>query len=172
MAGERRGHVLQTTALINEAFVRLIDWQVEWQNRAHFFGSRDADAPHTRAIRTRQHAVKRGGQAMQVSLSATVSDHTRNNPHLVALDDALSALEKLMRARRARSVAFLWRVESGGRQKCCRSPSARCAATGVWRKMVTSAVERNGMTQNAINESASFLIRRWKSALVPRRRAG
>src|SRR5262249_59194902 len=39
MAGERRGHVLQTTALVNEAFVRLIDWrQVEWQSRAHFFG--------------------------------------------------------------------------------------------------------------------------------------
>src|SRR6266516_4377324 len=39
LAGERRGHVLQTTALVNEAFVRLIDWQrVEWQNRAHFFG--------------------------------------------------------------------------------------------------------------------------------------
>ena len=39
LAGEQRGHVLQTTALVNEAFVRLIDWkQVEWQNRAHFFG--------------------------------------------------------------------------------------------------------------------------------------
>ena len=39
LAGERHGHVLQTTALVNEAFVRLIDWrQVEWQNRAHFFG--------------------------------------------------------------------------------------------------------------------------------------
>lgn len=39
LAGERRGHVLQTTALVNEAFVRLIDWrQVEWQGRAHFFG--------------------------------------------------------------------------------------------------------------------------------------
>ncbi len=40
LAGERHGHVLQTTALVNEAFVRLIDWQqVEWQNRAHFFGA-------------------------------------------------------------------------------------------------------------------------------------
>ncbi len=39
LAGERPGHVLQTTALVNEAFVRLIDWQrVDWQNRAHFFG--------------------------------------------------------------------------------------------------------------------------------------
>jgi RNA polymerase sigma-70 factor (ECF subfamily) len=39
LAGERSGHVLQTSALVNEAFVRLIDWQqVEWQSRAHFFG--------------------------------------------------------------------------------------------------------------------------------------
>src|SRR5215510_1435682 len=39
MAGERPGHLLQTTALVNEAYLRLIDWQnVEWQNRAHFFG--------------------------------------------------------------------------------------------------------------------------------------
>ena len=39
MAGERQGHLLQPTALVNEAWLRLIDWQnVEWQNRAHFFG--------------------------------------------------------------------------------------------------------------------------------------
>src|SRR4051812_8620463 len=39
MSGERRGHVLQATALVNEAYLRLVDWkQVEWQNRAHFFG--------------------------------------------------------------------------------------------------------------------------------------
>jgi RNA polymerase sigma factor (TIGR02999 family) len=39
MAGERKGHILQTTALINEAYTRLIDWKnVKWQNRAHFYG--------------------------------------------------------------------------------------------------------------------------------------
>jgi RNA polymerase sigma factor (TIGR02999 family) len=39
MAGERTGHVLQATALVNEAYMRLIDWKnVEWKNRAHFFG--------------------------------------------------------------------------------------------------------------------------------------
>ena len=39
MAGERRGHVLQPTALVNEVYVRLVDWHnVKWQNRAHFFG--------------------------------------------------------------------------------------------------------------------------------------
>jgi len=105
MAGERPGHVLQTTALINEAFVRLIDWQqVEWQNRAHFFGVAATLMRHILVQFAReQHAVKRGGQAVQVSLSAAVSDHTRNNPDLVALDDALSALEKFD-ARQARTV--------------------------------------------------------------------
>jgi RNA polymerase sigma factor (TIGR02999 family) len=39
MAGERAGHVLQTTALVNEAYLRLVDWKnVKWQSRAHFFG--------------------------------------------------------------------------------------------------------------------------------------
>src|SRR4028118_2221440 len=39
MAGERPGHVLQATALVNEAYLRLVDWRdVEWNNRAHFFG--------------------------------------------------------------------------------------------------------------------------------------
>ena len=105
LAGERRGHVLQTTALINEAFVRLIDWQrVEWQNRAHFFGVSATLMRHILVQFAReQKAAKRGGQAIQVSLSAAVSDTTRQNPDLVALDDALDALEKLD-PRQARTV--------------------------------------------------------------------
>jgi RNA polymerase sigma-70 factor (ECF subfamily) len=97
LAGERRGHVLQTTALINEAFVRLIDWhQVEWQNRAHFFGVSATLMRHILVQFAReQHAAKRGGQAIHVSLSAAASDSTREDPDLVALDDALAALEKL-----------------------------------------------------------------------------
>src|SRR5947207_6163554 len=71
LAGERHGHVLQTTALVNEAFVRLIDWQqVEWQDRAHFFG---VSAKIMRHILVRfaqeQQAEKRGGRAMQVTVS-------------------------------------------------------------------------------------------------------
>src|SRR5215469_12614088 len=71
MAGERRGHVLQTTALINEAFVRLIDWrQVEWQSRAHFFGVAATLMRHILVQFAReQQAAKRGGGAIQVSLS-------------------------------------------------------------------------------------------------------
>ncbi len=104
LAGERRGHLLQTTALVNEAFVRLIDWQqVEWQNRAHFFGVSATLMRHILVQFAReQQAAKRGGQGVQVSLSeAAVS--TRHNPDLVALDDALTTLEKL-NPRQARIV--------------------------------------------------------------------
>ena len=70
MRGERQGHTLQTTALINEAFLRLIDWKnVSWQNRAHFFG---ASAQLMRRIlvdfaRSRRNA-KRGGDVSRVTL--------------------------------------------------------------------------------------------------------
>jgi len=105
MAGERRGHVLQTTALVNEAFVRLIDWrQVEWQDRAHFYG---VAAVLMRRILVHfareQQAAKRGGQAIRVSLSDAAAISARQEPDLVALDDALTMLEKLD-PRQARTV--------------------------------------------------------------------
>ncbi|MCI0525448.1 MAG: sigma-70 family RNA polymerase sigma factor [Acidobacteria bacterium] len=97
MAGERRGHILQTTALVNEAFIRLIDWRnVEWRNRAHFFG---LAAQIMRRIlvdfaRARK-SDKRIGDEIQVSLSEAASIPTERSPDLVALDDALLALEKM-----------------------------------------------------------------------------
>src|SRR6266542_432799 len=80
LAGERHGHVLQTTALVNEAFVRLIDWQeVDWQNRAHFFGVSATLMRHILVQFAReQQAAKRGGQAMQVSLSEAAAVSTRD----------------------------------------------------------------------------------------------
>jgi RNA polymerase sigma-70 factor, ECF subfamily len=105
LAGERQGHVLQTTALVNEAFVRLIDWQqVEWQSRAHFFGVSATLMRHILVQFAReQKAAKRGGQAIQVALSEAGSLGTRHNPDLVALDDALTTLERLDQ-RQARIV--------------------------------------------------------------------
>ena len=97
MAGERQGHILQTTALVNEAFTRLIDWRnVEWQNRAHFFGlsaqiMRRILVDYARA-RNRE---KRGAGEIQVSLSDADIVASRRSPDLVAVDDALLALEKL-----------------------------------------------------------------------------
>jgi RNA polymerase sigma factor (TIGR02999 family) len=98
LSGERAGHLLQTTALVNEAFVRLIDWQgVEWQNRAHFFGVSATLMRHILIQFAReQRAAKRGGgPGLQVSLSAAAGIGTDANPDLIALDDALIALEKL-----------------------------------------------------------------------------
>jgi RNA polymerase sigma factor (TIGR02999 family) len=97
MAGERQGHILQTTALVNEAFLRLIDWRnVEWRNRAHFFGlaaqiMRRILVDFARARRRE----KRGGDALRVSLSEAANVPSERSADLVALDDALHTLEKL-----------------------------------------------------------------------------
>jgi RNA polymerase sigma factor (TIGR02999 family) len=108
MAGERPGHILQATALVNEAYLRLIDWRdVRWQNRAHFFG---VAAQIMRRVlvdiaRTRNRA-KRGQGQLHVSLSEAVdvpAGHASRDVDLVALDDALNTLEKL-NARQARVI--------------------------------------------------------------------
>lgn len=97
MAGERPGHVLQATALVNEAYLRLVDWQhVEWNNRAHFFG---VAAQMMRRVlvdfaRSRRRA-KRGGQAMAVSLSEAIDAPQTAQVDVIALDDALKRLEEL-----------------------------------------------------------------------------
>ncbi len=94
LAQERPGHTLQTKDLVNEAYVRLIDWRnVEWQNRAHFFG---VAAQLMRRIlvdfaRRRPH-VKRIGDAQQVSLDQALEVSRERGADFVALDDALNAL--------------------------------------------------------------------------------
>lgn len=97
MRGERAGHTLQTSALINEAYLRLIDaQQVRWQNRVHFFG---IAAQLMRRVlvdfaRSRSYK-KRGGGAHQVSLDETMVITEERGEDLVALDEALSALSEL-----------------------------------------------------------------------------
>ena len=94
MARERPGQTLQVTALVNEAYLRLIDWKnVRWQNRAHFFG---VSAQLMRRIlvdfaRSR-HYAKRGGEAQHVSLEEAAVVSQERDADLVALDDALNAL--------------------------------------------------------------------------------
>jgi len=94
MAGERPGHTLQVTALVNEAYLRLIDAsQMRWQNRAHFFG---VAAQLMRQIlvdfaRSRQ-SQKRGGEVIQVPLDEALVVSKEREADLVALDDALKAL--------------------------------------------------------------------------------
>jgi RNA polymerase sigma factor (TIGR02999 family) len=94
MAGERPGHPLQTTALVNEAYVRLIDSsRVRWQNRAHFFA---VSAQLMRRIlvdvaRARK-KLKRGGDAIQVSLDEAMDIAHEPSADLIALDEALTTL--------------------------------------------------------------------------------
>src|SRR5262245_13405177 len=94
MGQERTGHTLQTTALVNEAYLRLIDAsQVQWQNRAHFFA---VSAQLMRRIlvdfaRARRN-LKRGGGAQQVSLGEALLAPLEPDADLVALDEALTAL--------------------------------------------------------------------------------
>ncbi len=105
MAAERPGHILQTTALINEAYLRLIDWKnVAWQNRAHFFGLAAQVMRHILVDFARAQArEKRGGRGVHVSLAEAANIDSERSTDLVALDDALQALEKLD-ARQARVV--------------------------------------------------------------------
>jgi RNA polymerase sigma factor (TIGR02999 family) len=94
MGREHAGHTLQTTALVHEAYLRLIDSsRVRWQNRAHFFA---VAAQLMRRIlvdfaRSR-HQLKRGGDAPRVSLSEAVEVAGEKDADLVALDDALQNL--------------------------------------------------------------------------------
>jgi RNA polymerase sigma factor (TIGR02999 family) len=94
MAGERPGHPLQTTALVNEAYVRLIDSsRVRWQNRAHFFA---VSAQLMRRIlvdiaRARK-KLKRGGDVIQVSLDEAMDISREPSADLIALDEALTTL--------------------------------------------------------------------------------
>lgn len=97
MQSEREGHTLQTTALVNEAYLRLADQQkIEWQNRAHFFAvtakvMRHILIDHAR----RRHYAKRGGEAHQVALEEGVSMSQPRAAELVALDEALNELARL-----------------------------------------------------------------------------
>lgn len=97
MRGERAGHTLQTTALVHEAFLRLIDWKnVRWQNRAHFFGM---SAKLMRRIlvdcaRTRT-AAKRGGDAQRILVSEAGMISRSRPPDIVALDEALTILAQI-----------------------------------------------------------------------------
>jgi RNA polymerase sigma factor (TIGR02999 family) len=97
MARESPDHTLQTSALINEAYIRLIDQQnVAWQNRAHFFAVSAQVMRHILVDHARKHQyAKRGGGAQQVSLDETVARVDQKADELVALDDALKTLARL-----------------------------------------------------------------------------
>lgn len=97
MRRERAGHTLQTSALVNEAYMRLVDYrQMRWQSRAHFFAvaaqaMRRILVEHAR----KRHFAKRGGGAIQVSLDEAATVSAKQAAELIELDDALTGLEAI-----------------------------------------------------------------------------
>lgn len=94
---ERDGHTLQPTALVHEAYLRLVGRNTpNWQNRSHFFGvaarlMRQILVDHAR----RKHADKRQGSKIRVSLEEAVSFQLERSRDIVSLDDSLNELEKI-----------------------------------------------------------------------------
>lgn len=97
MGRERTDHTLQSTALVNEAYLRLADQStISWQNRAHFFGIAARMMRQILVNHAETHnAAKRGGSTPKLSLDDAVSFAEERELDLVALDDALKELEKL-----------------------------------------------------------------------------
>lgn len=97
MSRERKGHTLQTTALINEAYVRLVDQRnVHWANRSHFFAISAQIMRRILIDHARRHAyAKRGGGAQQVSLEAVAIVANEKSAEIIRLDEALTTLAKM-----------------------------------------------------------------------------
>jgi RNA polymerase sigma factor (TIGR02999 family) len=97
MRGERPGHTLQATALVNEAYMRLIDYkEMQWQNRAHFFAvaaqlMRRVLVDHARG----RNYAKREGAQQRLSLSKADQVADKPDVDLAALDDALKTLAEM-----------------------------------------------------------------------------
>jgi RNA polymerase sigma factor (TIGR02999 family) len=97
MAGEKAGHTLQATALVNEVYLRLVNVQhMDWQNRAHFLAmaARLMRRILVDSARAKQYQ-KRGGGAVTVTLDDGVIVSNEAPVNLVALDDALTSLAKM-----------------------------------------------------------------------------
>ncbi|MBS1795315.1 MAG: sigma-70 family RNA polymerase sigma factor [Acidobacteria bacterium] len=94
---ERSDHTLQPTALVHEAYIRLVDWEnSDWKNRAHFFAvaaqsMRNILVDHARRKKTAIH----GGNLQKLALDEAIGFSQSNEVDLVDLDDALGELEKL-----------------------------------------------------------------------------
>jgi RNA polymerase sigma factor (TIGR02999 family) len=93
---ERSDHTLQATALVHEAYLKLVDQNVPWQNRAHFFGvaaemMRRILIDHARS----HHAAKRGGGGIKLALDDVIDLSDERATDLIALDEALTELAKI-----------------------------------------------------------------------------
>ena len=115
MKGERPGHSLQTTALVNEAYMRLVDYKnMQWQNRVHFFAVSAQLMRRILVDHARRRNLKRGGGVQHVSLDQTAMVGSERAADLVALDDAMNLLAKLdPRKVRVVEMRLFWRTQCG-----------------------------------------------------------
>src|SRR5271155_5267594 len=96
MRRERPGHSLQTTALVNEAYLRLADYErMKWQDRAHFFAVSAQVMRRILVEHARRHNLKRGGGLIHVPLDEAAIVGGDQAADLVALDDAMNSLARL-----------------------------------------------------------------------------
>lgn len=96
MRRERPGHSLQTTALVNEAYMRLVDYKrMQWEDRAHFFAVSAQLMRRILVEHARRHNLKRGGGVPHVSLEEAAEVGGYRSRDLAALDDALNELGRL-----------------------------------------------------------------------------
>jgi len=96
MKRERPGHTLQTTALVNEAYMRLVDYKrMRWQDRAHFFAVAAQVMRRILVDYARSHNIKRGAGVPHVQLEDVAVVSRDRTADLVALDDAMDALARL-----------------------------------------------------------------------------
>jgi RNA polymerase sigma factor (TIGR02999 family) len=94
---ERSDHTLQSTALVHEAYLKMVDQKnVRWQNRAHFFGVAAQSIRHILVDHARSHlAAKRGAGAAKLSLDEAIGVPEKKEVDLLALDQALEGLAAL-----------------------------------------------------------------------------
>jgi RNA polymerase sigma-70 factor (ECF subfamily) len=96
MQRERPGHTLQTTALVNEAYVRLVDYKrMQWQDRAHFFAVAAQVMRRILVDHARSHNMKRGAGVPHVALDEAAAARSDRTGDLLALDDAMNALARV-----------------------------------------------------------------------------
>jgi len=95
-ANERSGHTLQATALVHEAYIRLVNWEsVSWQNRAHFFALAAEAMRHILVDHARRRSARKRGSGQRVSFDEGISYGQRPDFDLVDLDEALRSLADL-----------------------------------------------------------------------------
>lgn len=100
LRGERPGHSVQTTALVNEAYIRLVDYKrMQWQDRAHFFAVSSQLMRRILVEHARRHNLKRGAGVPHISLEEAAAVGGSDAADLLALDRAMHALARLDRRK-------------------------------------------------------------------------